>query len=71
MGGLLLPAPLVFKALERYLTQRGVIAGPTLDDTKREAACLELAEIFDVNPVVVRLRLKAMFPPGEEAQLTL
>jgi hypothetical protein len=42
-----------------------------IPDTNREAAVRELANIFNVNPVVARIRLTDIFPPEKSGQLSL
>ena len=71
MGVLLLPKPLVQIALASILTPRGILGTPVLPGHRRQAAILLLADTFDVNPVVAKLRLEALFPLAAEGQLTL
>ena len=71
MGVLLMPKPLVQAALAPILTPRGVIGTPILPAHQRESAIRLLADTFDVNPVVARLRLDALLPAAAEEQLTL
>ena len=71
MAILLLPRSLVQAALASILTPRGVFATPTLPANRRDAAIRLLADAFDVNPVVAKLRLEVLFPAAVEAQLTL
>lgn len=71
IGGLLMPRGLVVKAAAQFV-ERGVGFGlPVLREDQRKRAALELAEIFDVNPIVARIRLEAIFPLGEKAQLSV
>lgn len=60
IGGLLLPKPLVRKFLSKMLTTAAGV--PTLPDAKRGLAEREVSMIFDVNPVVARIRLQELFP---------
>jgi hypothetical protein len=69
MGSLLLPKQLVQMAVKPYLTSSGLLGLETLSSTNRLVAVRELADIFDVNPVVVRIRLSKMYP--ESGQLSL
>jgi hypothetical protein len=58
-------------ALEPYMTAAGALDLPTLDHERRGEAERALAEIFDVNPVVARLRIADLYPLAEGGQLTL
>lgn len=71
MGALLLPRPLVEKALHKLLSPQGFFEVRTLDESRREEAVQLLAEVFEVNPVVARIRLVDVCPAGEKSQLTL
>jgi hypothetical protein len=71
MGSILLPKSLVTMAVEPFLTIDGLLALPTLSAEGRSAAIRALAEVFDVNPIVVRIRLEKLFPERSTAQLTL
>lgn len=71
MGSLLMPKHLVFKALTPFLTPDGSLGGQRLQEHSREKTVRELAEIFDVNPVVARFRLDALMPAAQSAQLSL
>ena len=71
MGALLLPRGLVLEALQGLLLPQGQLGVPGLPSAKREAAVLLLAETFDVNPVVARIRLDGLYPGAAGGQLTL
>ena len=71
MGVLLMPKPLVQAALASALTPRGEIGTPILPANRREPAIQLLADTFDVNPVVARLRIDVVFPAAAEEQLAL
>ena len=71
MGALLLPRPLVEQALEPFCIVRGSLGARALDLGRREEASRHLADIFDVNPAVARIRIDGLYPPGNEMQLTL
>ena len=71
MGVLLMPKPLVQAALAPVLEPRGVIGPPILPAHQRKSAIRLLADTFDVNPVVARLRLDVLLPAAAEEQLTL
>jgi hypothetical protein len=71
MGALLLPRSLVENVLEGTLEVRGLLGMRVLLERNHEPAILLIAEIFDVNPIVARYRLDALYPPAAEQQLTL
>lgn len=71
MGALLLPKSLVQTALASVLVPQGVLGMPVLPENQRDVASRLLADTFDVNPVVARLRLQGLFPAVAEGQLTL
>ena len=62
MGGLLCPRTLVHKALTAYLVPSGSLGAMTLDEQRREAAARSLSDIFDVNPVVAKIRINELYP---------
>src|SRR5580658_589980 len=70
MGGLLCPRPLVQEALKPFLTSSGSLGAVTLDDDRREEAMRTVAEIFDVNPIVAKIRISEMYP-ADTGQLRL
>ena len=49
--------------MKPFLSLAGLLGVEVLDENRREAAVRELAEIFDVNPAVTRIRIQEMFPP--------
>jgi hypothetical protein len=63
IGGFLLPKPLVRKAIADLLVEAFVTSRASLPPAKVAAAIEIVAETFDVNPVVARIRLEEMFPP--------
>ncbi len=69
MSSLLLPRGLVDLALDRMLNSSGSLGVKTVASDRRNDAVNTLAGVFDVNPVVARIRLDALYP--ESAQLTL
>ena len=71
MGVLLLPKPLVQAALASALTHRGLLGTPVLPEARRDSTVRMLADTFDVNPVVARLRLEVLFPVAAAGQLAL
>jgi len=62
IGGFLLPRALVTKAIEPFSTPALITGMPSLPPAARGKAERELAELFDVNPVVVKIRLSELFP---------
>ena len=71
MGALLLPKSLVKTALSPLLTARGLLEIKYLEASHRQEAIRLLAETFDVNPIVAKIRLERLFPMAEEYQLTI
>jgi hypothetical protein len=70
MGGLLCPSELVQEAMKSFLLPAGMLGVAVLDEKKRDASARTLADIFDVNPVVARIRINEMFP-AETGQMHL
>lgn len=62
IGGFLLPRPLVKSALRPFLMESGLGGKQTIADGDRESAAQALAEAFEVNPAVARLRLSSLYP---------
>ena len=71
MGALLLPRTLVEQCLQGVLQQHGVLGRPLLKSARRQQAVALVADVFDVNPIVARIRLNDVYPEHEERQLTL
>lgn len=71
IGGLLLPRSLVEKALDPYLAMAGGLGIKELPTDQRVKAASALAEIFDVNPAVVRIRIGDLFPASGTGQSSL
>ncbi len=73
IGGLLMPRRLVEASVvaEKYCQEAGNLGQLVLPAEKRESAVRALADIFDVNPAVARLRLDDIFPRKNDAQLLL
>jgi len=65
IGGFLLPKKLVREALSKFLVDSVVTKSPMLPAAKRLEAEKLLADIFDVNPIVARIRLSEMFPDSK------
>jgi len=70
IGGLLCPKALVHDALKPFMRPLGSLGSLILDENCREEAIRAVANIFDVNPVVSRIRINEMYPP-ETGQLLL
>lgn len=64
----LLPRHLVRKAIESSLVNASVTNSPKLPAERRRDVELAVAKVFEVNPVVARIRLGEMFP-NNDAQL--
>lgn len=71
IGPLLFPRSLVMTSLQPFLVKKGLLGIEGLDQSRREAAVKHLAEIFQVNPIVSRIRLGVLFPPAHAGQQTL
>lgn len=63
MSGLLCPRALVLEAMKPFLSPAGLLGVEVLEENRRETAARALAEIFDVNPAVTRIRINELFPP--------
>jgi hypothetical protein len=50
--------------------QGGSLGAVTLDEKRREGAVRTLADIFDVNPIVAKIRINELYP-AETGQLRL
>lgn len=71
MGSLLMPRRLVEIAIDPFLAPQGLLGLKTLKSSTKLNAERELAEIFDVNPVVARIRINQLYPEVNNGQLTL
>lgn len=71
MGCLLLPKPLVEIAIAKFFKSEGLLGAKKLGLYEREEAVTELSEIFDVNPIVARLRLEELYPLTDLLQRSL
>ncbi|WP_306598828.1 ImmA/IrrE family metallo-endopeptidase [Geothrix sp. 21YS21S-2] len=65
IGALLLPRRTLRTALEPFLIRPGELTEVTVPESLREDAVRSLAEIFDVNPAVSRIRLNTLYPLGD------
>jgi len=71
IGPLLLPRSLVIRALEPFLEKSGLLEVKELDPACREEAVKGLARVFEVNPIVAKIRLEGLYPLARDGQLTL
>ncbi len=71
MGALLLPRRLVVQGLDGILIPAGSLGTRSLPKERREQAVRLVADLFEVNPVVARIRLGELYPEKHEDQLTL
>jgi hypothetical protein len=71
MGYLLLPRQLVEKAVDEFLVPIGNLGGKQIDPLRYEFALRALADTFDVNRVVARIRLESLYPTKEDRQMAL
>ena len=69
IGGLLLPRRLVEARVEPLTEASGSLGPPELPAPDRDRAARWLARTFEVNPVVARIRLGSVFPPGLQLSL--
>jgi hypothetical protein len=70
MGALLLPKLLVEQCVGLFVVSRGTFGRETLDSARRSEAIQLVAETFDVNPVVAKIRIASMYT-DDDRQLTL
>lgn len=71
MGHLLMPRPLVIQAVVPHLVSVGTLGGMTIPPENFSDATRDLAEVFDVNPIVARIRLEALYSVTNDKQLSL
>ena len=71
IGALLLPRQLVQEALGPVLVSEGRLGVVSLGSAEREEAVHLLAEAFNVNQAVARIRIGGLFPAPPKGQLTL
>jgi hypothetical protein len=62
MSSLLCPRPLAQEAVKTFLAPAGLLGVEVLAENRREEAVRALADIFDVNPAVARIRIGEMYP---------
>lgn len=66
IGAFLLPRALVEKAVDGLLSSSGLLGTKILESSRLDPAAKVLADTFDVNPVVARIRLQEMYPQGDQ-----
>lgn len=71
MASLLLPRSLVLNAAAPFLSKEGLLEITIMKDAKRDEFEKVLSDIFNVNPVVSRIRINQLFPSASNNQLTL
>jgi hypothetical protein len=71
IGPILLPDPLVRRAIDAMLSAGGSLGIRTLAPDRRDEAAAHLANVFDVNPAVARIRVDELYPASPEGQLSL
>lgn len=71
IGGFLLPRLLMGVALDHVLETGGSFGTKVLAATRREQAARILADTFEVNPVVARIRMQQVYPAADEGQFQL
>jgi hypothetical protein len=49
--------------MKPFLSPAGLLGVEVLAEARREEAVRALAEVFDVNPVVTRIRIGELYPP--------
>ena len=69
IGALLLPRALVQAAVAPLLTTQGQMGLQALLASNLDRAAKLLADTFDVNPIVARIRLQEMYPQDDQLQL--
>lgn len=70
IGGLLMPAGLVTESLSGFML-KGPAGFPHFDHGRIEDAARELADVFNVNPVVAKIRIKQLFGSDSQQQWLL
>jgi hypothetical protein len=68
MGSLLLPSPLMYAFLDQSGINSASFGSDILSPAQRDSLEKSAAVIFDVNPVVVRIRLDSLFPQKKNHQ---
>jgi len=71
IGALLIPRSLAGQAIQPFLQSSGHMQVGRLDDRFRHEAIQSLSDTFDVNPVVVKIRVDELYPPHINSQLSI
>jgi hypothetical protein len=71
MGHLLMPTPLVRKAALPYLSSAGGLGATVLFEENLDVAARGLSDMFDVNPVMARIRIEKLYKIERSGQLML
>jgi hypothetical protein len=71
MGHLLMPRPLVEADAEQFLVPVGSLGGKRIDPARFDSAVRVLADTFEVNPIMARIRIEALYSAKEDHQLSL
>lgn len=71
MSALLLPRPLVVECIQPFVRIEGLMKIAVLPAGHREQAVMHVAEVFEVNPIVARIRIADLYPEGSERQMAL
>lgn len=71
IGSLLMPKQLIGEAIKPLLSVRGSLGRLVLPEEQRDRAVRSLADTFQVNPVVARIRTLELYPVEVKGQLTL
>lgn len=69
IGGFLLPRKLIATCVAPFLQNVGRLGLAVLPADARPAAERHVAQVFDVNPIVARIRLSDQYPEAAEAML--
>lgn len=71
MGHLLMPTPLAKQAAKPFLKSAGSLGASVLHEQDLEVAARALAEVFDVNPVVARIRIEKLYQIDRSGRMML
>lgn len=71
MGHLLMPRALVVQTVTPYIITVGSLGATAVVEGQFEEAVRHLAEVFDVNPALARIRLEKLYATKNDRQLVL
>lgn len=71
IGSILLPKQLAKIILEPFLIEKGKLGAKILDPTHIDRVTRELVGVFNVNPIVARIRIDTIYLRNQENQLFL